>query len=269
MNKYKQLLKQATINLSKMNAYLDNNIVIDIEQNNISKEILINNIDQNINRFFYSAAHLQEALEIKGSQKEIKHRLHNRFKTITQITENNYLYHELKTKIVHKQIEKPSVVYQTITDVGFGQSARKRMVNITNEDQKAIFRNQLNLDITRLNNYSPAEVVEQINEKKNEFGGFSLIGLIDHAIAQFPNNEDFGLHNKFAGIFELLDLVGYWKDKYNDKSNYARLWDSNHAYYASFCDYFISDDKRTRNKANVVFHIFDIKTKVISSKGEK
>jgi hypothetical protein len=252
-----------------MNVYLDNNILIDIEQNNISKETIINNIDVNINRFFYSSAHLQEAHEIKGSPQEIKNRLGKRFETISQVTNNNYLYHELKTQIVHKQIEKPSIVYQTITDIEFGQSAMKSMVNNVSEEQKVIFRNQLNLDITKLNNYNPAEVIEQINEKKDAFGGFSLLGLIDHAIAQFPNNQDFGLHNKFAGVFEVLDLVGYWKDKYNEKSNYARLWDSNHAYYASFCDYFISDDKRTRNKANVVFHIFDIKTKVVSSKGEK
>ncbi|WPR70557.1 hypothetical protein SLW70_11500 [Flavobacterium sp. NG2] len=249
-------------------AYLDTNIIIEIEQGNISIENVIDNIDKEINQFFYSASHLQEAHEIKGTPKEIKERLEKRFNTITKITNNNYLYHELKTKIVHKLIEKPSIVYQTITDVEFGQSAMKSMVNSTNEEQKSVFRNQLNLDITKLNNYSPSEVVEQINEKKDAFGGFSLLGLIDHAIAQFPNNEDFGLHNKVAGVFELLDLVGYWKDKYNEKSNYARLWDSSHAYHASFCDYFISDDKRTRNKANVVFHIFDAKTKVVSSKGE-
>ncbi|KQS48611.1 hypothetical protein ASG38_05585 [Flavobacterium sp. Leaf359] len=252
-----------------MHAYLDNNILIDIEQNNISKETIINNIDVNINRFFYSSAHLQEAHEIKGSTEEIKERLKKRFNTITETTDNNYLFHELKTKIVHKQIQIPSVVYQTITEVKFGQSTMKGMVNNVSEEQKALFRSQLNLDITKLNNYNPVEVVEQINEKKDVFGGFSLLDLIDHAIAQFPNNEDFGLHNKFAGVFELLDLVGYWKDKYNEKSNYARLWDSNHAYYASSCDYFVSDDRRTRNKANVAFHLFNINTKVVSSRGEK
>lgn len=252
-----------------MNAYLDNNIIIDIEQNNITTETLIKDIDININKFFYSSAHLQEAHEITGSTEEIKSRLEQRFQTITQITNNNYLFHELKSKIVYKQVERPSVVYQTITDVEFGQNMMKLMVNSISEEQKNVFRNQLGIDITKLNNYNPAEVIEQINEKKEAFGGFSFLGLLDHAVAQFPNNEDFGLHNKFGGVFELLDLIGYWKDKYNDKSNYARLWDSNHAYFSSFCDYFISDDKRTRNKANVAFHVFDIKTQVVSSKGQK
>jgi len=251
-----------------LEAYIDNNIFIEIEQKNISKENLVSNIDPNINKVFYSAAHLQEAHEIKGSPQEIKLRLQNRFETISSVTNNNYLFHELKTKIVHRIIEKPAVVYQTITEVSFGQSVMKGMVNNISEEQKKVFRNGLDLEITKLNNYSPTEVIEQINAKKSAFGGYSLLGLIDHAITLFPNNEDFGLHNKFAGVFELLDLVGYWKDKYNEKSNYARLWDSNHAYFASFCDYFISDDKRTRNKANVAFQIFNVKTKVISSKGE-
>jgi len=249
-------------------AYLDTNIIIDIEQGNISVENLIKNIDTDIKQFFYSAAHLQEACEIKGTSIEIKERLEKRFKTITQITNNNYLFHELKTKIVHRQIEKPLIVYQTITEVKSGQSVMKSMVNSVDEEQRAVFREQLNLDIMKLNNYTPEEVVEQINERKDAFGGYSLIGLIDNAITLFPNNEDFGLHNKFSGVFEMLDLVGYWKDKYNEKSNYARLWDSNHAYFSSFCDYFVSDDKRTRNKTNVAFHIFDLKTKAVSSKGQ-
>lgn len=251
-----------------MIAYLDTNIIVDIEQENISVENLIANIDPKINTFFFSAAHLHEAREITGKNDEIAFRLEKRFKTISVITENNYLHHELKTKIVHKIKETPENVYRTITEVPFAQGSMKSMVNVIGEEQRKVFRNALNLDITKLNNYSPREVVEQVNEKKAAFGGFSFLGMIDHAISLFPNNEDFGLHNKFAGVFEMLDLVGYWKDKYNEKSNYARLWDSNHAYFSSFCDYFISNDKRTRNKAKVAFEIFDVKTKIVSLLGE-
>ncbi|WP_121965725.1 hypothetical protein [Myroides sp. N17-2] len=250
-------------------AYLDNNILIELEQQNVSIEEIINCIDSNISTFFYSSAHLQEAHEIKGTNSEIKERLLRRFETISSVTKNNYLFHEIKTKEVHRMIEKPDNVYQTITDVKFTQEAMKKMVNNLDENQRNLFRSELNLDITKLNNYSPKDVINQINEKKDLFGGFSVVELIDYAITSFPNNADFGLHNKFAGLFEMLDMIGYWKDKYNEKSNYARLWDSNHAYYASFCDYFISNDKRTRNKANVVYHVFDKKTIVLSYKGEK
>ena len=100
------------------------------------------------------------------------------------------------------------------------------------------------------------------------FGGFSFVEIIEKAVEMHPDGKSFGIHNRFAGVFELLDMIGYWKDKYNSKSNYARLWDSNHAYYSSFCDYFISDNKKTRNKTNVVFYTYGVKTKILSSKGQ-
>jgi hypothetical protein len=106
-----------------------------------------------------------------------------------------------------------------------------------------------------------------INSKSNLFGGNSLIDIIENAVKLHPQGNKFGLHNRIAGIFELLDMIGYWKDKYNEKSNYARLWDADHTYFSTFCNYFISDDKRTRNKAKVVFEIYGITTKIVSSKG--
>ncbi|NCP61457.1 MAG: hypothetical protein GW839_14315 [Flavobacteriales bacterium] len=100
-------------------------------------------------------------------------------------------------------------------------------------------------------------------------GGFSLVGMIEKAVELHPQGKEMGLHNRFAGIFEMLDMVGYWKDRFNEKSNYARLWDSSHSHFSSYCDYFICNDKRTRNKAKVVFEIYGIETKVLDSNGKE
>ena len=143
------------------------------------------------------------------------------------------------------------------------------MVNTTSEDNKQKFREQLNIDPLRINNYSPKEVINQIDSNKSAMGGFTLLELIEKGIEIHPDGKDMSLHNRFAGVFEILDLVGFWKDRYSEKSNYARLWDSSHAYFSTFCDYFISDDRRTRNKAKVVFELYNVETKVISSKGEE
>jgi hypothetical protein len=127
----------------------------------------------------------------------------------------------------------------------------------------------LGLDSKILNNYKPEEVILHLNAKLNKLGGsLSFIEMIEKGISLHPQGKDFGLANRIAGIFELLDMLGYWTDKYTDKSNYARLWDSNHAFFASFCNYFISDDRRTRNKAKVVYGIYDISTFVVPSKYE-
>ena len=251
-----------------MTAYLDNNIFIDIESGYYLLSDIMRQIDNNSPKIFYSASHLQEANEITGSNSiERTNRLYKRFKTITEITNNNYLYHELPSNNVYELIEEPSVVFETINDVPFAQNAMKGMINLISEEQKVYFRDQLNIDLKKINNYSPKEVIQQINMKSDLLGGYSFLGLIEKAIELHPQGKEFGLHNRIAGIFELLDMFGYWKDKYNEKSNYARLWDSSHTYFSTFCDYFISNDKRTRNKAKVVFEIYEIDTKIISSKG--
>lgn len=251
-------------------AYLDNNIFVDIEQNSLSIADLLENIDKNIAQFFYSASHLQEANEITAQTKfELNSRLEKRFKTISSVTNNNYLFQELPSNKVHKLKEKPSVVFDTINDVPFAQNMMKGMMNTVSETQKAEFRKHLNIDPIRINNYSPKEVIEQINLKSDLMGGFSLVGMIEKAIEFHPQGKEMGLHNRFAGIFEMLDMVGYWKDKYNEKSNYARLWDASYSHFSTYCDYFISNDKRTRNKAKVVFEIYNIETKVIDSKGNE
>lgn len=251
-----------------MKAYLDNNIFVDIENGLYSRSDILSKIDKNISKFFYSASHLQEANEITGSNpNERTHRLAKRFKTITAITNNNYLFHELPSNNVYEQIEEPSVVFETINDVPFAQDAMKGMINLISEDQKVFFRQYLNIDLSKINNYSPKEVIQHINTKSNLLGGYSFLGLIEKAIELNPQGKEFGLHNRISGIFELLDMIGYWKDKYTEKSNYARLWDSSHTYFSSFCDYFVSNDKKTRNKAKVVFEIYKINTRILSSDG--
>ncbi len=86
---------------TKMTAYFDNNIFIDIESESYSLSDLLSKVDNKISKVFYSASHLQEANEITGSNSiERTNRLNRRFETITKITNNNYLYHELPSNKV-------------------------------------------------------------------------------------------------------------------------------------------------------------------------
>jgi hypothetical protein len=196
-------------------------------------------------------------------------RINKRLETIESIAESKYLYHELNDGKVYLLNEKPATVLDTIRDVPFANAMMKGLINMIGESEREKFRLQLGLDPQRLNNYDTNEIVEHLNTKLLAWGDLSLIDIVEKGIELHPQGKEFGLNNRFGGVFELLDMLGYWTDKYNDKSNYARLWDSNHAYFASCCDYFISDDKRTRNKAKVVYRIYGIDTVVVSSKGIK
>ncbi|MFI0426599.1 MAG: hypothetical protein ACH34V_06550 [Flavobacterium sp.] len=251
-----------------MTAYLDNNILIELEQKKITKEELIRNINPNITKFFFSSAHLFEADEITGLPSEKRERLQRRFDIITELTENNYLYNELPTNVVLKRIQKPEIVYNTITSSSTTKPAMKSMVNPVSNEQKEIFRNGLKLNPIQINNYSPEEVIAQINEKRDAFGGFTLFGLIEEAKRIQSNGKPVELYDKIIVSIEMLDLIGYWKDKQTEKSNYARLWDGLHAYFSTFCDYFVSNDTRTRYKSKVVFETYGIKTKIVSMDGK-
>jgi hypothetical protein len=171
------------------------------------------------------------------------------------------LYEDLdQRKIVHT-IELPKNVYKTIHLIEQGQSLISSLSDFIDENTKRDFREQNSLIPAKLNNYNPEEIVKVV---ENVLKG-SIIETIQKASTFFPKKQLFGLSNHIAAIFELLDIFGFWKDSSTVKSNYARLWDSNHTFFASHCNYFVSDDKRTREKAKVVYHLYEVKTKVIDS----
>ncbi len=252
-----------------MTIYLDNNIFIYLENGSLSISDIENIVDGRIETIFYSSAHIEETLEIKGSSEQVREeRITKRLHTIKSITKSNYLHQDLNNNVYRKLLH-PKVVLDTISEVSFAQSAMKGMSSLLSEEQKEQTRDLLGLETSRLNNYKPQEVIQHLNKKIKSLGEVhSFLGMLELGISYHPDEKSFGLSNRIAGVFELLDMFGYWKDKHNEKSNYARLWDSSHTFFASFCDYFITDDKRTRNKAKVVYEIYNLKTIITSSKSK-
>lgn len=254
-----------------MKVYLDNNIIVSLENGDYSLdriESLFSNLKID---FVYSSAHIFEVESFQGNELiSKKGLLTNRFDSIRHIFKNNCLYLDPDNNQLVNILEDPQEVYDTITLVPFGIQAMKGFMNMISKEQKEDFRKQLGIEIQKLNNYSAAEVIGHLNTKLINWGtNQSFIELIEYGITLHPNGHKFGLHNRISGIFEFLDMLGYWKDKETNSSNYARLWDASHSFFATYCDYFISDDKRTRNKANVVYNIYNKSTKILSSKGEK
>lgn len=70
--------------------------------------------------------------------------------------------------------------------------------------------------------------------------------------------------DQFITSYNMLDLVGYKSD---NKSNIPNIVsDSFHAFYAAHCDIFLSEDKRLRGKAKVIYEEFNIDTLIFSEK---
>ncbi len=252
----------------KMKAYLDTNIYIDLEQNEYSLEDILNRVNPKIDKIYYSASHLQEAQEISGdNQEEIDYRIKKRVQTILEISKSNYIIEDLENQVWYK-IEHPEIVLETIRDVPGTNEIMKSFTNLISIEQKDEFRKALGVNPALLNNYSHKDIVNHLNTKLENWGlQQSLLEMIEHSISFHPQASSMGVGNRFSAIFEFLDMIGYWKDKETSKSNYARFWDSSHAFYAAHCDFFISNDKKTCMKTKVAYNIYQIPTKVISSKG--
>jgi len=253
-----------------MTVYLDNNILVSIENGDYTLDDVIAIRPSDKPSFFYSSAHIFEIESFQGNSKiDKKYLLNKRFNTIRQIYQNNYLYLDLKDSRPIHIIEDPQEVYNTITFVPFGKAAMKGFVNLFSKEQKEEVRKLLGIEIQKINNYSATEVVEHLNTKLTNCGtNQSFIEFIEYGIQFYRDGKNFGLHNRIAAVFELLDMFGYWKDKETNTSNYARFWDADHTFFASYCDLFISDDKRTRNKAGVVYDIYNRTTKILHVNSE-
>ncbi len=249
-----------------MRIYPDTNIFVYLENGTLTVSDIEDVVGSKINSIFYSASHIEEALEIKGDNEQHRQdRINRRLETIQKITQGNYIHENLKNEVFECN-ESPFEVIKTITEVSFAQNSMKGLANFINEEQKNEVRKLLSIDPSRMNNYKPEEVVEHLNKKLTETGQtYKFLDMIEIGISHHPDGKTFGVSNRIAGVFELLDMLGYWKDKYNDKSNYARFWDSSHTFFAAHFDYFITNDKRTVNKSKVVYNIYDVNTKVISA----
>lgn len=249
-----------------MTAYLDYNIYTSIVDGDYTLQKLLGSFPS-INKIYYSASHVQEVYNITAqSQSHRKELMDRKLLSISEITQNHYLYHEQATNKMHYLIEDPFIVLETISEFPFAQRAMNSFMNLATKEEKEMFRIMMGVDIKKLNNYNPEDVITHLNTHLSELGsGTSFIEMIEMAMNSFPKDGTYGLANRMAAVFELLDFMGYWKDRETPTSNYARLWDSSHAYYASYCNYYISDDKRNRNKAKVVYDIYQINTQIVSS----
>lgn len=243
--------------------YLDNNVFISIQEKRLGFDTdIIRKIITSKHLFFYSAAHIQEARRVIENPKSIEIDLPiKRFKLISLITRNNYLYIDINSNDIIHIIETPEIVYETIHLIKVGQSILNSMANWFDEGSKNEFRDQNMLDSKQINNLSPVEIINLIESVYKD----SIKNIIEKSIKCFTHLKGFGGNSYIAATFELLDYFGYWKDGVNEKSNYARLWDANHTIFASTCNYFVSDDKRTRKKAEVVYYLYNIGTKIIDS----
>lgn len=87
----------------------------------------------------------------------------------------------------------------------------------------------------------------------------NFVELIENPIAERSKSN----LELFTSLYLTLNLSGFFSDKNRNLQNIYT--DSEHAYYASSCDSFVSNDSRLREKTDAIYRQYNIQTKIISS----
>ena len=88
--------------------------------------------------------------------------------------------------------------------------------------------------------------------------------LVEMPFAEKKNVSEYEL---FVAAYTMLDMLGFHSDKLSKQGSTINslLSDAQHAFLASYCDCFITDDRRLRSKAGALYNELDIKTRVLAS----
>lgn len=236
-----------------MRVYLDNNIIVSVEKNEIDIADLRANFGPNT-EFVYSYIHIQELLEAGLGFDKLKE---NRLETLRKITKNIHIAPYLQNIESEFQFTKEDPVSVLHTVQSFHSKDRTEIKALLQklDNNRANLVNALGIDIKRLNNYSENEVIDCINK--------ALITNVYWDLRTFIDCMGLLLHEQIQSIFNILDVIGFWRDKMTEKSNMARSYDASHTYFAAGCNVFVSNDRKCIKKAKVAYSLKNIGTKIV------
>lgn len=122
---------------------------------------------------------------------------------------------------------------------------------------KSLENLKMNHDYTQEEN--PIEAISKKLERsplKKTFKEF-----VENTVKSINNGKNLTNYDFLVNSYIITDFLGFYKDaKFKNL-----LQDACHVYYGSYCDYFITDDDNTFNKAKALYNYFSIKTQVYKS----
>lgn len=231
-----------------MRVYLDNNVLIDIEDNIYSLKDFLSITGS---EYYYSNAHISELLN--GEEKSIPGLKERRLSTIKAVCGNKYLFQDTPS-IIRLARCAPEQAYENVSQLGFMRGSINDMARSFTPNRGGILE-ELQWEAKEVGNYTPEDIFEAIDKKyrasKYHYGVREFLLL----------SEAYTESTVYSSLFNLLDMVSYRKDK----DNVARLYDSSHAYYAQKCAVLVSNDARMRVKTEAVYHYMNVHTRVMSA----
>jgi hypothetical protein len=137
------------------------------------------------------------------------------------------------------------------------------------EDEKKVTELRRHIsDYMDSNDYSFAKWGMGFNEAfRNTALGKTFLEVIDNMLLDSQKNN---IYLRFSYAYSLLEMYNVTQERKSrgglKKFNYESLTtDALHAYFASFCDYLITDDKGLQVKAHIMYELLGFSTKVLST----
>lgn len=230
-----------------MKAYLDNNVLVDIETGKYSVEDFLS-IANTV--YYYSDAHLGELLEARDNPKVSQK---GRLDLITKLCGNNC--------VLTGVLNAPEFFIKDVEDMyHLADTPLRTVINRMAMNGVIIsekVRVELGFESREFNNEQPEKVLGVIDDRMKEKLG---IGLIPYLL----RSEAFGGKVMYYTLLNIIDTANYWGDTKTNHSEIAQLYDASHAYSASICDILVTSDKKMRAKVKAIYSRLNVSTTVLS-----
>jgi hypothetical protein len=93
----------------------------------------------------------------------------------------------------------------------------------------------------------------------------SFTNMVSDAVNQNSKEKGVTFHDEFLHAYTTLDLVGFNPEKLDKKNTYTNFFnDSQHAFFATYCDVFVTNDGNTRAKTKAIYDKYGITTEILS-----
>ncbi|EPC4895674.1 hypothetical protein Q1B75_002206 [Salmonella enterica] len=263
--------------------YLDHNVIIDIQQKRkptVAKKI--ENIDKSKFQILFSPAHIEEIAALKMHHGQDDGKVNTFLELLTRITNSNallpykrknivliknigiYIYKESPINTYNRVIsaygnnhlaeehQKEKIARGEFLEETTGVTSREaNSINIQNEID--IFKPNLHQIILEnyqaslpfLNEYLPPHIPAYHEIKFNYLSQY------------FPLHE-----MTIEKIFEFLEARRFYPDK--STQFLSGLHDTTHAIYAAYCDVFVTNDKKLKNKTAETYKWLGINTLILT-----
>ena len=231
-------------------AYLDNNIIVDIEDGKYSVEQFLS---KNNYAYYFSQAHIEELLEAKGNPKVSQI---GRLNLLSKLCGKNNILTGV-TDVPEFFDKEPVEIYNLAGITYHIRQLIHQAVNQYDEIAPRV-RQELGFDTLQFNNETPENVLRLIDKRLKETSDIDLITYL-------KDTEAYMGTALYHTLMQLIDMANYWGDKKTIHSDVARLYDSSHAYFAQICNVLVTNDKRMNMKIKAIYSFLNVRTRVVSA----